>query len=128
MITDRTWTFEQATGWWIDPTGKVIFKAGYAGSGVGKNNPAMQDVKNIGPLPRGFYTAEPPADDAKVGKFAMRLTPSPENQMFGRADMFMHGDSETDPGNASEGCIVLPRALREKFWASGDHTIQVTHG
>lgn len=128
MITARTWTFEQATGWWIDPTGNVIFKGGYAGRGDGKNNPDMQDVKDVGPLPRGVYIAGEPHDYEKVGKFAMRLTPSPENEMFGRADFFLHGDKQSDPGNASEGCIILPRNLREAFWNSGDHNIQVTHG
>lgn len=128
MITDRTWTFEQATGWWIDPTGNVIFKCAYAGNGAGKNNPDMQDVKDVGPLPRGLYTAQAPVTDPKVGKYAMRLTPSATNEMYGRADFFLHGDSVSDPGNASEGCIVLPLALRMKFWVSGDHNIQVTHG
>jgi hypothetical protein len=128
MLTDRTWTFEQATGWWIDPTGKAIFKGAYAGNGKGKNNPDMQDVKGVGPLPRGLYTAGEPHNDAKVGNYAMRLTPSPDNTMFGRADFFLHGDSMSDPGNASEGCIVLPLYLRTQFWNSGDHTIQVTHG
>jgi hypothetical protein len=128
MITDRTWTFEQSTGWWIDPSGKLIFKSGYAGRVEGKNNPDMQDVKGVGPLPRGFYTAGEPHDDAVVGKYAMRLTPSPYNEMYGRDSFFLHGDSAEHPGFASHGCIVLPLYLRAAFWNSGDHNIQVTHG
>lgn len=127
MNTERTWTYEQATGYWFDPTGNKAGR-GYAGRGIGKNNPDMQNVKGVGPLPRGLYTAQFPLDDAKVGKFAMRLTPSPDNTMFGRSDFFVHGDSQSDPGNASEGCIVLPHNLRVAFWSSGDHSIQVTHG
>lgn len=127
MITDRTWTFEQSTGAWIDPAGEDVAH-GYAGRDAGKNNPDMQNVKGIGPLPRGLYTAGAPANDAVVGAFAMRLTPSPSNEMFGRTSFFLHGDSMEHPGLASHGCIVLPRTLREAFWSSGDHTIQVTHG
>lgn len=100
----------------------------YAGRTWGKNNPDMQDVKGIGPLPRGVYTAGEPHDDAVVGKYALRLTPAPENEMFGRNSFFLHGDSNEHPGLASHGCIVLPRELREEFWNSGDHIIQVTHG
>ena len=128
MITDRTWTYEQATGWWIDPTGKLIFKDGYAGRGAGLNNPDMQDVEGVGPLPRGLYVAGEPHDDPKVGKYAMRLTPSDTNEMFGRACFFMHGDNAEENHTASEGCIVLPLYLRTQFWNSGDHNIQVTHG
>lgn len=128
MIIDRIWTFEQLTGWWLDPSGKVIFKSGYAGRDAGKNNPDMENVKGIGPLPRGTYVASAPADDAVVGKYAMRLTPSDTNEMYGRNSFFLHGDAVEHPGLASHGCIVLPLNLRQKFWASGDHAIQVTHG
>lgn len=127
MITDRTWTFEQSTGLLFDPSGNRV-ACGYAGRDAGKNNPDMQDVKGIGPLPRGMYVASAPVDDQVVGKYAMRLTPSPTNEMFGRTSFFLHGDSAENPGLASHGCIVASRAVREKFWLSGDHNIQVTHG
>src|ERR1700694_4527629 len=118
MFTERMWTFEQSTGLWLNPAGDEVTH-GYAGRDAGKNNPDMQNVKGIGPLPRGLYTAGAPADDAVVGKYAMRLTPSPANEMFGRTSFFLHGDSMEHPGLASHGCIVLPRALRESFWNSG---------
>jgi hypothetical protein len=100
---------------------------GYAGREAGKNKPSMQNVKGIGPLPRGWYVAlQPPADDAVVGKYAIRLSPDRNNEMFGRNSFFMHGDSTEHPGLASHGCIVMPRAVREKFWAEdSDHVIQV---
>lgn len=89
---------------------------GYAGRDEGKNNPAMQNVKGIGPLPCGLYTAQEPADDPVVGKYAMRLIPDSENEMFGRTSFFMHGDSSEHPGLASHGCIVQTREIREYFW------------
>ena len=127
MQTYRSWTFEQATGYWINPAGDHVATA-YAGRDAGKNNPDMQNVKGIGPLPRGIYTAGEPHQDPVVGAYALRLTPDASNNMFGRNSFFLHGDSVEHPGLASHGCIVLPRPLREAFWASGDHTIEVTHG
>ena len=118
------WTYEQATGRLFDPAGELS-GTGYAGRDAGKNNPAMQNVKGIGPLPVGFYSAQPPADDPVVGKYAMRLSPAPSNQMFGRNSFFMHGDSAEHPGCASHGCIVQAPKVRQAFWNSGDHTIRV---
>lgn len=115
-------TYRQSTGQLTCPT---FIWFGYAGRGEGKNNPSMQNVKGIGPLPVGLYTAQPPADDAVVGKYAMRLIPDPSNEMFGRNSFFLHGDSAEHPGEASHGCIVMPRNVREGFWNSGDHQIQV---
>ena len=116
--------FKQSTGEVFDYQGKHI-ATGYAGRNEGKNNPDMQDVKGTGPLPEGVYYMQAPKDDSVVGKYAMRLTPSPANQMFGRNSFFIHGDSVEHPGLASHGCIVLPKICRELIWASGDHTIRV---
>lgn len=108
--------------YWPDkPKGK-----GYAGREQGKNNPDMQNVKGIGPLPVGWYIAlQEPADDAVVGKYAIRLSPDRGNEMFGRNSFFMHGDSAEHPGLASHGCIVMPREVREWFWNDTEHVIQV---
>lgn len=101
--------------------------SGYAGRDAGKNNPDMQNVKGIGPLPIGkYYGTELHEDDPVVGKYAIVLTPDPSNQMFGRNSFFLHGDSIDHPGEASHGCIVMPKAARLKFWEGDDHTILVT--
>jgi hypothetical protein len=79
-------------------------------------------------LPRGLYTIEPPHDSPQVGPYAMSLIPDPANEMFGRSDFLIHGDSIEHPGQASHGCIILPRSVREKIWQSDVHTIEVVHG
>lgn len=127
MSTERSYMFEQVTGELLDPTNTIVAQ-GYAGRDAGKNNPDYQNVKGIGPLPRGWYTAQEPHQDAVVGAYAMRLIPDDDNEMYGRASFFMHGDNKEHPGLASHGCIVMPRAVREGFWNSGNHRIQVTHG
>lgn len=118
-----SWIYEQATGHLIY-NGEVV-GMGYSGHAEGKNCPAMQDRRGVGPIPRGLYTISTPFDDDDHGKYVMRLWPNPKNQMFGRAGFLMHGDSIEHPGAASEGCIVMPRSVREQVWESGDKTLQV---
>ena len=103
----------------------------YAGRGEGLNNPAMQNVPKVGPLPQGRYLIAPPADDPVVGEFALRLSPYNSNEMFGRADFFIHGDNPQMNHTASEGCIVTARADREyvaEKVARGFNVLQVVAG
>ena len=126
------WTYEQATGNLISPLG-IKVATGYAGGNCGNNpegvnNPDAQDQHSIGPLPQGTYTAVSIEDSPKLGPFALVLEPDPANEMFGRGDFRMHGDSITHPGCASEGCVIMPRNIRENVWASNDHVINVVAG
>ena len=125
-----TWTFEQSTGRILDPSGTVV-ATGYAGGNCGnnpegKNNPDMQDRPGIGPLPEGLYNFGTPVDHSHLGAFAVPLIPDPSNEMYGRSDFYFHGDT-TPSGNASEGCIIGPRQVREAAAASGD-TLTVVSG
>lgn len=122
------WTFEISTGNFFDPSGKFLSK-GYAGGNCGKNpegrnNPDMCNVHDIGPLPEGLYTMGEPVEHSHLGPFAIPLTPDAANEMFGRGDFYVHGDT-TPSGNASKGCIVQPRATRNAAHASPDQRIQV---
>jgi hypothetical protein len=130
--TQMTWTFEQSTGRLIDPDGNVA-ASGYAGGNCGnnpegKNNPNLQHEHSVGPLPAGVYTFTQYVDHAHLGPFTILLEPDPDNEMFGRSAFRMHGDSMSHPGCASEGCIIMPRHVREAVFASDDHTITVVRG
>ena len=119
------WTYQQSTGQLTDANGTLV-ATGYSGAPAGKNDPTKQDVVKVGPIPRGNYAIGDPFSSPTHGPFAMHLTPDPANQMFGRDAFLMHGDSLEHPGGASEGCIIMPRPVREqKVWNSGDHTLQV---
>lgn len=119
-----TWKYDQRSGE-LSLNGEV-YAMGYAGAGEGKNNPDMQHVHNVGPLPRGKYTiVGRPYDTKAHGPFVLRLQPDPCNEMCGRAGFLIHGDSIKNPGTASEGCIIVPRPVREKIWASGDKEVEV---
>lgn len=91
---------------------------GYSGHGAGLNNPKMQQVKDVGPIPQGVYTIEPPHADPVVGPVAMRLQPAEANEMFGRGDFLIHGDNAAMNQTASEGCIVLPHSARVEIGAA----------
>ncbi len=117
------WLYTQLEGYLsLNHVGKGV---GYSGKGIGKNNPAMQDAHNVGPIPCGKYEISKPVDTVTHGPFVMALTPDPANTMFGRSAFLIHGDSVISPGSASEGCVVLDRVTREKIWRSGVHTLVV---
>lgn len=118
------WTYQQSTGELHDAAG-TLTGTGYSGSPAGKDNPEDQDIPDVGPIPRGEYTIGEPADSAQLGPFAMPLTPAPTNDMDGRSGFFMHGDSIAHPGDGSEGCVIMPPAVRTVVWESGDHELTV---
>jgi len=118
------WIYLQKTGE-LYHNGKLI-GTGYAGGNKGKNpegtnNPAMQQVHNIGPIPCGEWEVHgPPFDDPRLGKYVMRLVPREGTNTFGRSGFCLHGDSIEHPGRASEGCPVQNRVVRVQVWESGD--------
>lgn len=86
----------------------------------------MEGQQNVGPLPKGKYTITgQPFTHPHTGKYSIRLQPSPDNKMFGRAGFLIHGDSAKHPGSASNGCIILPLPAREEIWKSGDRQLEV---
>jgi len=110
-------TYSQSSG--IFERNGVLLGTGYAGFGVGKNNPIMQDVKDVGPIPQGSYTIQAPVDTKDHGPYVMWLTPDPGTEMFGRGGFGIHGDSTAHAGAASLGCIVAARAIRGAIWIYG---------
>lgn len=110
------WIYVQSNGAFCDGLTGDLLDHGYAGFGRGKNNPAMERIANVGPLPAGWYHIEAPINSPVHGPFAMRLTPRSSNEMFGRSAFMIHGDSKSRPGEASQGCIVLARKYREEVW------------
>ena len=125
-----TWAYQQSTGNDYDPAGALI-ATGYSGGNCGMNkegvnNPSLQAAHCVGPLPIGIYTFGTPINHPKLGPFAIPLIPDPANTMFGRAVFYIHGDTSACNQSASEGCIILPRAIREAMWNSPDHQLTVT--
>jgi hypothetical protein len=118
------WTYIQVSGWLLRPDGSLL-GSGYSGHGLGKNNPRLQNVVDVGPIPCGIFRIGDPVWNPLLGEYSIPLTPDPSNEMFERDDFWMHGDSEIHPGEASKGCIVAALAYREEVVASGDRGLEV---
>jgi hypothetical protein len=119
------WIYHQATGdLFLDGAHKG---RGYAGAGKtaagGRNNPAMEGVVAKGPIPRGRWKMtglrlKHPA----LGPYVILLEPVGHSAL-GRSAFRIHGDNAA--GDASHGCIILSRDLREQIWTSGIHDLVV---
>ena len=71
------WTYAQKTGALLR-NGQAA-GTGYSGFDNGKNNPAMQAVSNVGPIPQGSWTiVGPPFNSPDHGPYVLRLEPAPE--------------------------------------------------
>ena len=121
------WLYEQSTGK-LSSTESAFVAFGYSGADAGKNNPAMQSVRELGPIPHGIYAIGAPFDSLEHGPFALRLAPDAANEMFGRSGFLMHGDSHEHPGCASRGCVILPLEARRAVAASADRELHVISG
>lgn len=117
------WVWDQSAGT-ISRDGEVQGR-GYAGNGMGKNNPADQAIEGVGPVPQGLWTIGTPRNSPTTGPFTMDLDPAPGTNTLGRSAFRIHGDSLNHPGMASHGCIILSRPMREAIWNSGDQDLTV---
>lgn len=116
-----TWRYKQTTGelsYDGAPQGK-----GYSGrKGVWRNNPAWEAKPGYGPIPRGRWKMTGIYDSKNVGPRAIILEPV-GHDAHGRTAFRIHGDSKS--GDASRGCIILPRPQRMAMWESGDRELVV---
>lgn len=116
------WKYDQTSGSLYSPEGEVS-GVGYAGKGLGKNNPSLQSVKNTGPIPKGWYTIGEAFTHPHTGPVSMRLTQDKENEMFDRDRFLMHGDNPTH--TASDGCIIMGHDVRVLVSKSTVRRLQV---
>jgi len=121
------WIYQQATGKMLDESGEMIGR-GYSGFRDGKNNPHLEMIHSVGPIPCGLYSIQAPRDTRSHGPYVLPLQPDSENEMFGRDEFLIHGDSIKSPGTASLGCIIISRDVREKLWMTGDRRLKVVSG
>lgn len=117
------WIYEQATGRMLHDD-EFIWN-GYSGKGQYKNDPSSQNIPKEGVIPCGVYTMGKPENfHEKLGPYAIPLYPDPSNEMFGRADFFIHGDDAEH--DASEGCIIKsPKSARQLLGESPDRILKV---
>lgn len=114
------WEYSQTSGR-LSHNGQVV-GYGYSGSSSGRNNASLQCVRDVGPIPRGSYRIGRPRNSISTGPHVMDLDPFGHNAC-GRSGFQIHGDNSTN--NASTGCIILSRPIREQISTSGDDTLSV---
>jgi hypothetical protein len=117
------WVYKQSSG--VIMWNREHVGVGYSGFREGKNNPAKQAEHGIGPIPRGLWVMGRALDLQDLGPLAIPLFPVIGTQHFGRSGFYWHGDSAEHPGEASHGCIVSARAIRERANASVDKQMLV---
>jgi hypothetical protein len=132
------WIWSQSRGELYEPLLHKLVCRGYAGVGSGLNNPDMQHLKLIGPIPVGMYRIGPPEDGH--GGYTLRLHPFKSNEMFGRSGFLIHAKLKSEAniptseltdhdgnhdGKASLGCICVDRIYRQTIWESDVHFLKV---
>ncbi|MGB3620770.1 MAG: tlde1 domain-containing protein [Ketobacter sp.] len=115
-----SWEYDQSSG--IIRLNGAYMGKGYAGKGMGRDNPDMEKVGFTGPIPRGTYEIGEPYTHPILGPIVMALEPVGHNA-HGRTDFRIHGDNQTN--DASEGCIVLPPIVRRKISESSVKKLEV---
>lgn len=123
------WTWSQSKGE-LRRNGAFVSK-GYSGKGRGVNNPKLQGVAGVGPVPQGPWKIVERYDSGNVGPYALVLhavdaTPGDDrHDATGRGAFRIHGDNKLGNLSASKGCIILPRTVRVAIWTSGDRDLEV---
>lgn len=117
------WIYSQSDGRTFRPDGTLAC-IGYSGFESGKNNPALEGVIGVGPLPRGTYTIQNPHESDRTGPLTLDLVPDPATRahilaLNRQPDSFKdHGDNLSH--DASHGCVVTPHAIRVEMRNSTD--------
>lgn len=117
-------TYDQETG--KISIGDALIGVGYSGFGPGLDNPEMEAVHNVGPIPRGeWHIGHWDDHHAEKGPQVAVLSPV-GHDAHGRSAFLIHGDNQDANHTASHGCIIANRIIRNALRASGDTELVVT--
>lgn len=106
----------------------AVVGLGYAGATAGLNNPEMEHVRNVGPIPEGAYflrETRHPRFRAPAFECVPTFPTSEKLKRYGRGGFWIHGDNASLNFSASSGCIILSRDARFEVqkWLKRGHTI-----
>ncbi len=128
--TGLAWEYNQRTGNIVHRgnNGRITPGSGsngYSGAPGFVNDPNAESRRSQGPIPRGSYTINPQINSENTGVGVLPLTPNPGTNTFGRDNFQIHGDNPRLNQTGSEGCIILPRNVRNRINGSGDNQLIV---
>lgn len=104
----------------------TLIGIGYSGHAEGLDDPDMEAVVAIGPIPRGEWKIDRWLEKhGTKGPIVARLSPVGHNA-HGRSGFLIHGDNSSLNHTASHGCIISSRAIRDALRASGVTQLLVT--
>src|SRR6266516_869780 len=110
--TGRLVCYDYTTGW-----PPYVDTSGYSGAGAGRDNPKMQDVVDVGPIPQGCWRVGAPTGSRGTGPYSLPLTPLPDNDVFNTPrdpnSFLIHGPNASRPNDSSSGCPVIDRPSRQ---------------
>jgi Protein of unknown function (DUF2778) len=113
---------------YVQSTGDLFLNGNYMETGYsgalpdGENKPYMECVKDVGPIPRGYYVIGAARTNPTL--FTLPLTAdNPQYCTLARSGFLIHGDNST--GTASHGCIVLSKGIRRTIAESDDKRLLV---
>lgn len=122
------WTYSQSKRE-LRHDGKLI-GMGYSGRNVpggpqGRNNPALEALRDVGPIPRGPYIVGDPIAVPHHAPPVFPLTPN-GHTAHGRTGFQIHGNNVQN--DASHGCIILDFPIRTAINATlaADRALEVT--
>ena len=108
-------------------TGQVTpIDKGFSGHMQGFNNPSLQAVPYVGPIPVGEYLiSQPIFNDAHLVGPVFNLTPINGTNTYTRKDLMIHGGNPHNYTLSSLGCIIAGPLTRWKIAFSGDQDLHV---
>lgn len=119
------WIYQSSDGALFHDSTENLVCRGYSGHGAGLNNPSMENVPDIGPIPKGLYCISSFFDDAEKGPIVAHLTPWNGTDTFGRSGFMIHGDNPQGNNTASHGCIILSHNNRVLIRDSKETTLRI---
>ena len=122
MSGEITWVYAIAARTLFDDAGNILavgcdFRPPYSGNDQWRDDPTAGGVVGHGPLPPGLYRIGPVYDDPHLGPHVMHLDPEGWDG-GGRTVIRCHGDNSRGDASASDGCLILPPALRQALSSS----------
>lgn len=90
---------------------EVCYATGYSGRGSYLNDPSGEAFIGLGPIPVGQWRIGQAFSHPRLGHQAIPLYRA--KIPYDRSGFYIHGDNSRGDFSASNGCIILPRNVRD---------------